>query len=204
MEDVWNLPKTNFDHRGDVFVKITKNIFGNKSVDILEIGVYTASVSKKMFASDLNINSYIGVDPYMGTKQDPYYNSYWKKNDANRVYESVNKLFVQNNHKLIRLKSDTFFKKNKDYFDLIFVDGDHRFEPALKDMYNAKKFLKKDGVLIIDDYANVDTPQVTKAVNIFVRENQDNILRMGREVVEFQNVGKFIPISLTFVYIQFK
>jgi archaellum biogenesis ATPase FlaH len=204
MDNIWNLPKTNFRHRGDVFVEITKNIFGNKLIDILEIGVYKASVSLRVFASDLNINSYTGVDPYIGTRKDPYYNSYWKKNSANSVYESINKLFVQNNHKLIRLTSNMFFKENKDYFDLIFVDGDHRFKSVLNDIYNAKKFLKKEGVLIIDDYANVDTPDVTKAINTFIRENQDIILRMGREVVEFQNAGKFIPISLTFVYIQFK
>ena len=204
MESPWNLPKTEFEHRGDVFVKLVKNIFGNKALDILEIGIYTASVSKKVFASDLNVNSYTGVDPYLGTSQDPYYKRYWEKSEAEKVYESVNKLFAHYNHKLIRLKSEAFFKKNHESFDLIFIDGDHRFEPALQDMVNSKKCLKKDGVIIIDDYANVDTPDVTRAVNRFVKENQDNILRMGREVLEFQNAGKFIPISLTFVYFQFK
>ena len=42
-------------------------------------------------------------------------------------------------------------KFNENFFDIIFVDGDHRDPVVSKDIFNSYKLLKKDGFLIIDD-----------------------------------------------------
>jgi len=51
----------------------------------------------------------------------------------------------------IRDTSDNFFKKNRIYFDIIFLDGLHTYEQTIKDIDNALKFLNKDGVILIHD-----------------------------------------------------
>ena len=50
-----------------------------------------------------------------------------------------------------RMTSDQFFSQNRDYFDLIFIDGLHEYKQVKKDIYNSLNFLKKDGVILIHD-----------------------------------------------------
>lgn len=40
----------------------------------------------------------------------------------------------------------------KESFDIIYIDGDHTAEAAFKDGVNSFPLLKKDGILIFDDY----------------------------------------------------
>ena len=40
------------------------------------------------------------------------------------------------------MTSDTFFKNNKDKFDVIFLDGLHTYEQTIKDINNAIKAFK--------------------------------------------------------------
>ena len=54
--------------------------------------------------------------------------------------------------KLIKKKSDDFFIENKEFFDVIYIDGDHRYEFLKRDFYNSINCLNKDGILICDDF----------------------------------------------------
>ena len=49
------------------------------------------------------------------------------------------------------MTSDEFFKKNKEFFDLVFIDGLHHYEQVKKDINNSLSFLKKDGVILLHD-----------------------------------------------------
>ena len=51
----------------------------------------------------------------------------------------------------IRETSDEFFKKNKENFDIIFLDGLHTYEQTIKDINNALNFLNSDGVILVHD-----------------------------------------------------
>ena len=51
----------------------------------------------------------------------------------------------------IRDTSDNFFKNNKDFFDIIFIDGLHIYDQVIKDINNSLKFLNKDGFILIHD-----------------------------------------------------
>jgi len=51
----------------------------------------------------------------------------------------------------IRDSSDNFFKNNKDFFDIIFIDGLHIYNQVIKDINNSLKFLNKDGFILIHD-----------------------------------------------------
>ena len=51
----------------------------------------------------------------------------------------------------IRLTSDEFFKKNTDFFDLIFIDGLHEYSQIKKDIINSLKVLNPKGIILIHD-----------------------------------------------------
>jgi hypothetical protein len=51
----------------------------------------------------------------------------------------------------IRDTSDNFFKKNKEKFDIIFIDGLHHYEQVIKDIYNSLEILNNNGHILIHD-----------------------------------------------------
>jgi hypothetical protein len=55
--------------------------------------------------------------------------------------------------RLIEATSDEFFAclDPEERFDVVFVDGDHRFEQSLRDVTNALEHLSEDGVILIHD-----------------------------------------------------
>lgn len=51
----------------------------------------------------------------------------------------------------IRTTSDEFFKKNKEKYDLIFLDGLHTYHQTIKDINNSLRNLNSNGIIIIHD-----------------------------------------------------
>ena len=51
----------------------------------------------------------------------------------------------------VRSTSDAFFKKNSDFFDLIFIDGLHEYSQVKKDIINSLKILNSKGIILIHD-----------------------------------------------------
>lgn len=47
--------------------------------------------------------------------------------------------------------TDEFFKQNKERFDFIFIDADHRYESAKQDLINALNILNYNGTIIMHD-----------------------------------------------------
>tara|TARA_Y100000996_G_C22493469_1_gene631236 strand:- start:97 stop:786 length:690 start_codon:yes stop_codon:yes gene_type:complete len=52
----------------------------------------------------------------------------------------------------LKCLSKDFFKKNTDTFDIIYIDGSHKADDVFYDCTNAWEILRKDGLLILDDY----------------------------------------------------
>lgn len=50
-----------------------------------------------------------------------------------------------------RMTSDTFFARNEECFDLIFIDGDHAHGQAIKDVMNALQWLAPGGTIVMHD-----------------------------------------------------
>ncbi len=49
------------------------------------------------------------------------------------------------------ITSDEFFKKNKDTFDIIFIDGLHEHHQVVRDIENSLNILNPDGIIIVHD-----------------------------------------------------
>ena len=51
----------------------------------------------------------------------------------------------------LKMTSNEFFKKNKAFFDCVFIDGLHIYEQVREDIQNSIKFLNPNGVIILHD-----------------------------------------------------
>ena len=91
----------------------------------------------------------------------------WKQlelnSDSREGYEHLPIINIENNfddnlktypdrYKKEKIFSDLFFRKNKKFFDVVFIDGSHFADNVFKDCKNSWPILKKDGILILDDY----------------------------------------------------
>ena len=75
--------------------------------------------------------------------------------DQNQLFSRIN---IQNKVGVdpasggnVRETSDNFFEKNKDMFDIIFIDGLHIYEQVKRDILNSIKYLNDEGVILIHD-----------------------------------------------------
>ncbi|MCF8219664.1 MAG: class I SAM-dependent methyltransferase [Bacteroidales bacterium] len=76
----------------------------------------------------------------------------YKNKNYNRIKVSGTKVGVDPEQGgNVRKTSNQFFDDNNQKFDLIFIDGYHEEEQALKDIYNALEALNDNGIIVIHD-----------------------------------------------------
>ena len=108
-----------------------------------------------------------------------------KEDGSNEGYENIPIQNIENNFdknlephqgkfKKYKMTSEVFFKKNTFDFDVIYIDGSHLAENVLNDCISSWSCLKKNGILILDDFFwnNYDKIQDNPAyaINIFLKE----------------------------------
>jgi hypothetical protein len=69
-------------------------------------------------------------------------------------------------------------------------------------MHHWFKRLRANGLLMIDDYDNPQTPEVTKATTRFLHMDRSAIAHVGYKHYEFINNDLDIPIGMSIVYAQ--
>lgn len=61
--------------------------------------------------------------------------------------------------------------------DILFIDGDHRYDGVVRDFWNYHEFVNSNGFIVFDDYLDAKfCPQVKKAVDDIVQEIQEKEL----------------------------
>lgn len=58
---------------------------------------------------------------------------------------------VDNRITFYNVTTDNFFNQNKENFDIIFIDADHKFEQVKIDFENSLKILNEFGIIILHD-----------------------------------------------------
>lgn len=110
------------------------------------------------------------------------------KNDPERLdgkdFHELWKLYTAGIDNLVGIKDYTTLD-NKDFpmFDFIFHDAGHDFHNVYNDLVHWFPKLKDDGIIIIDDYESTNFPEVIKAVDIFVKNNN-----LQTEMVTHRNI----------------
>jgi len=202
---LWNLPEDNSlrSQPRYLYWDICRQVFGDgHPLSILEIGVYRGALGSAL-NGQVSVRSYTGIDPYSGDLTDSYFHVYWSgKRGAQSVYESTKTLYNKLGYRLERARSASYWRLCDETFDTIIIDGDHSFDFALWDMHHWFQRLVPDGLMLIDDYDNPDTPEVTKATTEFLKRNAGLIANIGYRHFEFLNNDKIVPVGQSVVYVQ--
>lgn len=150
---------------------------------ILEIGVAYGYHAEHILSNISNC-FYVGVDPYKAhyDSKDPFVRDVSELfNDhaqaaMDRLYHAVNSTLsdkFKHQFKLIRNNSlDALEDFENESFDVIFIDGDHRYESVAEELRSYWPILARGGILAGDDY---DWPDVARAVEEFASVNSLNI-----------------------------
>ena len=143
--------------------------------NILEIGSYEGRsciyFGKKFIDAKITcVDTWSGSDEHLNIKFKEIENNF-DKNILNHLgNDRVEKQ---------KLSSDIFFEKNNEFFDLIYIDGDHQTDQVNKDINNAWKILNDGGYLILDDYTwwwyNDLNKNPASAINNFIYNNISSI-----------------------------
>ena len=128
-----------------------KDYFGNKKINILEIGTCHGNFSN--FISKLYDESYITTID-LDESDNQFINTYGReeKEKLDEFLKLRNKNLNRTNINFIKLNSlnlKNYFKEKK--FDLIWVDGDHLNPQVTIDIINSLDLLNNDGIMCTDD-----------------------------------------------------
>ena len=142
------------------------------------------------------------MDPWI-FEESPIYNDSWygknatlnqedpenkktvnKQNLQDIYYHRVLKKFKfeidKNNIEIIRKKSSEAFKNfENNFFDMIYIDGNHLYDFVLSDILNSLDKIKNDGIIVCDDYKNDSgwfKDGVTKAVNVLKKKGKIKVI----------------------------
>jgi len=134
----------------------------------LEIGVWMGAFTKQIIRKSNPTELHL-VDPWLfrdGMKK--YFDD---QDDLEKVYEGICERFEKRPNIFIhRCTSDEAASGFLDnYFDWIYIDGDHSFEGVYSDLINYYPKVKKSGLVIGDDYGG-KSKGVKKAVEKFCME----------------------------------
>ena len=120
------------------------------------------------------------------------------KDSNSRVYDQVKASPYASRFEWRLMDSHKFWEQDNDQYDLVYIDGSHKYEQAKEDMQEGWKRLKKGGYLLADDYchpANNKADDRTKthakygvslSVCELIRENAPKIIYAGEHVIGFR------------------
>lgn len=153
-----------------------------------EIGVWKGGFSKRIIKHVTPSKLHL-IDPwkYQTSFGQRLYGGLVAQNqeDMDKIYQNVVNKFAKKSYVQIHREfSDKVFSSFEDeYFDWVYVDGNHNYEFVMQDLRNFALKIKKDGFLTGDDYLwtspelNGDQP-VSRAVNDFIKEDKNFTLVM--------------------------
>jgi predicted O-methyltransferase YrrM len=150
---LYNFVGVNYRLADNWFNHINMNYY-NKPINYLEIGTfYGANIISvaNTYGSHNNSKLYC-IDPWEDYEDYPEY-----KNEQSNIYNSfinnIEKSGVKDKIIINRGYSNIEVPKFEDnFFDIIYIDGNHEPEYVLEDAVLSFRKLKQNGIMIFDDY----------------------------------------------------
>ena len=190
-----------FKKRNQIFLK-------NKRITNDYFSMHSYNFFKYLNFLDGNFN-YLEIGTYEGNsamfvantfpKSKVYCVDNWNKTEeyGDQNFDIVEKNFDYNTssfNNILKFKnnSDDFFKKNNTLFEVIYIDGYHRDFQVLKDCRNAWKILKKNGLLICDDYI----------WNFYENIKENPCYSINKFMDEIKNENKVLEVSKSQIFIK--
>jgi hypothetical protein len=161
--------------------KINMDEFKNRPIKYLEIGAfYGANVIEvaKTYGQHKDSKLYC-VDPWEDYDDYPEY-----KGEIGHIYDTFMKNVSESGHKekiiVNRGLSNKEVPKYEDnFFDIIYIDGNHEPEYVLEDAVLSFRKLKKGGYMIFDDYGWGGPDLTQKGIDAFINGYYKRIKNLG-------------------------
>ena len=160
------------------FNKINVNQYMNRPINYLEIGGFNGenilSVSKtyalhkesKLYC----IDNWEGYDKH---NKSPIYKSFIDNIENSSVKD---KIFINLGYSYSEIP-----KFHDDYFDIIYIDGNHEPEYVLEDAVLSYRKLKNKGIMIFDDYGWGGPALTAKGIDSFISAYHKRINYLGQK-----------------------
>ncbi len=163
--------------------KVNMNDYKDKPINYLEIGVfYGANILSVANSYGLHPESKLyGVDPW-----EDYHEYHEYKDQQPSIYNSFlsnletsgmkDKIVVQRGYSNVEIP-----KFEDEFFDIIYIDGNHEPEYVLEDAVLSFRKLKKNGIMIFDDYGWGGPDLTQKGIDGFLSGYHKRINYLGEE-----------------------
>jgi predicted O-methyltransferase YrrM len=176
-----NFVGTRYRLANNWFNNIDINNYKDRQINYLEIGTfYGANILSVANTYGIHNDSKLYcIDPWEDYDE---YSEY--KNQQSSIYKS----FISNiensghkdkiiiNHGYSNLEIPKF---QDEFFDIIYIDGNHEPEYVLEDAVLSFRKLKKDGIMIFDDYGWGGPDLTQKGINSFLSGYYKRIIYLG-------------------------
>jgi predicted O-methyltransferase YrrM len=163
------------------FRNINQSDYNNKPINYLEIGTfYGANIISVAKTYGLHNDSKLYcIDPWDDYDEYPEY-----KNEQSSIYNSFirnvensgvkDKIIINRGYSNIEIP-----KFQDEFFDIIYIDGNHEPEYVLEDAVLSFRKLKKDGIMIFDDYGWGGPDLTQKVIDGFLSGYNKRIKYLG-------------------------
>ena len=147
-------------------VLFAKEYFKDKSVVIVEIGVWKGSNAKDL-NRNLNVRKFYLIDCYDDYDDYEVMGKKGLQEESERIAHRRNALYSKTNV-WIKKYSSVAVKDIKEGLDFVYIDGNHKYNYVKRDLKLYWDKLKVGGILAGHD---IDQKDVSEAVIEFVKEN---------------------------------
>jgi predicted O-methyltransferase YrrM len=165
-----NFKGTQYRLANNWFNTINVNDYKDKPINYLEIGAfYGANIISVGLSYGLhNESKLFCIDPWEDYNE---YNEY--KNEQPHIYETFNENIKNSGFqdKIIinrGYSNKEVCKFDDDFFDIIYIDGNHEPEYVLEDAVISFRKLKVNGIMIFDDYGWGGPDLTQKGIDAFL------------------------------------
>ena len=164
------------------------NLYDKKLV-VLEIGSYEGRSSFFLlkYLKKIELTCVDTFKPFHELKE-------YNKRKFNKIYSNFKKNTSKYTNRLFIVKntSANFFKSNKKRFDLIYVDGSHKYKDVLHDARKAFIYLNNNGIIIFDDFLWQIDSQKKMPINALIEFLNENVDKLKILYVDYQLIIKKI------------
>ena len=165
------------------FSHVNVNIYKDRPINYLEIGTfYGANILSvaKTYGAQCDSKFYC-IDPWEDYTEYPEY-----KNEQASIYSSFTNNIANSGEKdkiiITRGYSNSEIPKfQDDFFDIIYIDGNHEPEYVLEDAVLSFRKLKTNGIMIFDDYGWGGRDLTQKGIDGFLSGYHKRIHKLGEK-----------------------
>lgn len=160
---------------------------------LLEIGSFRGRTALNIIYNYPKLNVFTFDLPYNVYNETDLKYKLIESDKAQAFHKNKNEL--KNNYtnyfsKIKTLEGDSAtydFSKYYNFFDIIIIDGSHKYENVLIDSENSLKMIKKNGFIFWHDYSK-DHIDVLKAINLIKKKHKKKIYRLKHTKFAFTKI----------------